>query len=89
MHPNTHDFVSSKQPKHRQRNKAGHNTILTPPTSPCPPRHSSNPQILGVDDTRLIVPLLLIPVLVFISFAGFGAEQDNEDFFDSYDQRRK
>mmetsp|Transcript_39047 Transcript_39047/g.76324 ORF Transcript_39047/g.76324 Transcript_39047/m.76324 type:complete len:117 (+) Transcript_39047:45-395(+) len=46
-------------------------------------------EVLGIDDTRLIVPILLIPVICFILFAGFSAEQDNTDFFDTYDQRRK
>ena len=46
-------------------------------------------EALGVDDGRLLIPLLLIPVLVFVTYQGFAAEQDNEDFFDTYDQRRK
>lgn len=46
-------------------------------------------QALGVDDGRLLIPVLLIPVLVFVTYQGFAAEQDNEDFFDTYDQRRK
>jgi len=46
-------------------------------------------EALGVDDGRLLIPVLLIPVLVFVTYQGFAAEQDNEDFFDTYDQRRK
>uniref|UniRef100_A0AAU8MIF8 PsbW n=1 Tax=Chroomonas placoidea TaxID=173977 RepID=A0AAU8MIF8_9CRYP len=46
-------------------------------------------EALGIDDTRLIVPVILIPVITFILYAGFASEQDNEDFFDTYDQRRK
>ena len=67
-------------------------------------------QALGLDDTRLIVPIILIPVIIGIIFQGFAAEQvaetlsfvsvgvrqrltsfmqDNTDFFDTYDQRRK
>eukprot|EP00291_Cryptomonas_curvata_P023799 CAMPEP_0172156478 /NCGR_PEP_ID=MMETSP1050-20130122/3232_1 /TAXON_ID=233186 /ORGANISM="Cryptomonas curvata, Strain CCAP979/52" /LENGTH=117 /DNA_ID=CAMNT_0012825549 /DNA_START=40 /DNA_END=393 /DNA_ORIENTATION=+ len=46
-------------------------------------------EALGLDDTRLIVPLILVPVIIGIIFQGFAAEQDNDDFFDTYDQRRK
>ena len=46
-------------------------------------------QALGVDDGKLLIPLILIPTIIFILYQGFGAEQDNEDFFDTYDQRRR
>lgn len=32
-------------------------------------------QILGIDDTRLIVPIILIPVITFIIYAGFSSDQ--------------
>jgi len=44
---------------------------------------------LGVDDGRLIVPLVLIPVVIGLLWGGFASDQDNSDFFDTYDQRRK
>ena len=46
-------------------------------------------QALGVDDGKLLIPLILIPTIIFVIYQGFAAEQDNEDFFDTYDQRRK
>ncbi len=33
------------------------------------------PQVLGIDDTRLIVPVILIPVITFIVWAGFSSTQ--------------
>ena len=32
-------------------------------------------QALGLDDTRLIVPIILVPVIIGIIFQGFAAEQ--------------
>jgi len=46
-------------------------------------------QALGVDDGKLLIPLILIPTIIFVIYQGFAADQDNEDFFDTYDQRRK
>jgi hypothetical protein len=37
----------------------------------------------SVETCRLLVPLILIPVITFIFYQGFAAEQDNEDFFDT------
>lgn len=46
-------------------------------------------EAFGIDDGRLILPLVLIPVLIGVAYGGFSGTQDNEDFFDTYDQRRK
>ena len=46
-------------------------------------------QAFGIDDGRLILQLVLIPVLIGVAYGGFSGTQDNEDFFDTYDQRRK
>mmetsp|Transcript_46420 Transcript_46420/g.92861 ORF Transcript_46420/g.92861 Transcript_46420/m.92861 type:complete len:119 (+) Transcript_46420:39-395(+) len=46
-------------------------------------------EALGVDDGRLLVPIIIIPVFVALLFGNFASTQDNEDFFDTYDQRRK
>jgi len=46
-------------------------------------------EAIGIDDGRLLIPLLLIPTIVFVVYQGFASDQDNEDFFDTYDQRRK
>jgi len=46
-------------------------------------------QALGVDDGKLLIPLILIPTIIFVIYQGFASDQDNEDFFDTYDQRRK
>lgn len=37
----------------------------------------------SVETCRLLVPLILIPVITFILYQGFAADQDNEDFFDT------
>jgi len=46
-------------------------------------------EAIGIDDGRLIIPLVLIPVVIGVAYGGFAGGQDNEDFFDTYDQRRK
>lgn len=46
-------------------------------------------QALGVDDGKLLIPIIVVPLFVFLLFQGFAANQDNEDFFDTYDQRRR
>merc|ERR1711966_226123 len=32
------------------------------------------------DDGKLLIPLILIPTIIFIIYQGFAADQDNEDF---------
>ena len=46
-------------------------------------------QALGIDDGKLLIPMLLIPTIIFVIYQGFASTQDNEDFFDTYDQRRR
>ncbi|EKX47331.1 hypothetical protein GUITHDRAFT_152083 [Guillardia theta CCMP2712] len=46
-------------------------------------------EALGVDDGKLLIPIIVVPLFVFLLFQGFAANQDNEDFFDTYDQRRR
>merc|ERR1712216_945637 len=46
-------------------------------------------EALGVYDGKLLIPIILIPTIIFVIYQGFASDQDNEDFFDTYDQRRK
>ena len=62
----------------------GHNTASSIPQS----RRRTHDQTLtepmcSVETCRLLVPLILIPVITFIFYQGFAADQDNEDFFDT------
>jgi len=43
----------------------------------------------GVEEPALFIPLVAVPVIFGILFIGFAKEQDNEEFFGDYDQRRK
>ncbi|GJD08199.1 hypothetical protein Gasu2_25040 [Galdieria sulphuraria] len=44
---------------------------------------------LGVDDPRVLVVLTIIPILVFLLWLQFNGQQSNDDFMDTYDQRRR
>ncbi|KAK4525546.1 hypothetical protein GAYE_SCF13G3454 [Galdieria yellowstonensis] len=44
---------------------------------------------LGVDDPRVLVVLTIIPILVFLLWLQFNGQQSNDDFLDTYDQRRR
>lgn len=44
---------------------------------------------LGIDNPLLYIPLILIPAAFFVLFLQFGGGQDNEDFFGTYDERRR
>jgi len=45
---------------------------------------------LGANEPSLLVVLLIIPLILGVLFAGWQEYQDDdEDFFDSYDSRRE
>ena len=46
-------------------------------------------QALGANEPSLLAILLIVPVVIGLLFAGWQEYQDDdEDFFDSYDSRR-
>jgi len=46
-------------------------------------------QALGANEPSLLAVLVIIPVVIGLLFAGWQDYQDDdEDFFDSYDSRR-
>ena len=47
-------------------------------------------QALGANEPSLLAVLLIIPVGIGLLFAGWqGYQDDDEDFFDTYDSRRE
>merc|ERR1712199_11147 len=71
------------------RNAAAKAAALIPMITALPAFAEGTGEALGISDSVILYHELGVVATVFILFAKWSGEQDDTDFFDSYDQRER